>query len=79
VTLESLNKDNELKTIIKDLVRWGGRSIPPEDSQVEASLISTSSSADAVSEKQQFAGISEKINHPSESNGVPSKGPLAVR
>ncbi|MCI93573.1 4-alpha-glucanotransferase, partial [Trifolium medium] len=42
--------------------------------------ISTSSSADAVSEKQQFAiaGISEKISHPSESNGVPSKGPLAV-
>ncbi|GAU44872.1 hypothetical protein TSUD_329290 [Trifolium subterraneum] len=79
VTLESLNKDNELKTIIKDLVRWGGRSIPPEDSEVEASLISTSSAADAVSEKQQFAAISEKIGHPSESNGVPSKGPLAVR
>lgn len=72
VTLESLNKDNELKTIIKDLVRWGGRSVPLEDSQAEANLISTSSVADTVSEKQQFAGTGEKIRHPSEYNGIPS-------
>lgn len=72
VTLESLNKDNELKTIIKDLVRWGGRSVPQEDSQAEANLISTSSVADTVSEKQQFAGTGEKIRHPSEYNGIPS-------
>ncbi|KAJ1404519.1 Immunoglobulin-like fold [Sesbania bispinosa] len=76
VTLESLLKDNELKTIIKDLVRWGGRSLPPEDSQVEGSLVSASSS---VSGKQQFASAGEKIHHPSESNGVPPKDPVAVR
>lgn len=79
MTLESLNKDNELKTIIKDLVRWGGRSVPLEDSQVEASLVSASSVSEAVSEKQQLAGNSEKIRLPSEFNGVPSKDPLAVR
>ncbi|XP_004493319.1 4-alpha-glucanotransferase DPE2 isoform X2 [Cicer arietinum] len=78
VTLESLNEDNKLKTIIKDLVRWGGRSIPSEDSQVESSLISASSVADDVSKKQQFAGTGEKIRHPSEFNGVPTKDPLAV-
>lgn len=78
MTLESLNEDNKLKTIIKDLVRWGGRSIPSEDSQVESSLISASSVADDVSKKQQFAGTGEKIRHPSEFNGVPTKDPLAV-
>lgn len=69
MTLESLNKDNELQTIIKDLVRWGGRSIPPEESQVE----------DAVSEKQQSVATGVKIHNPSESNGVSLKDPLAVR
>lgn len=81
MTLESLIKDNELKTIIKDLVRWGGRSLPPEDSQVEASLASASSVAEPISEKkqQQFAGAGEKIRLPSESVGVRAKDPLAVR
>ncbi|XP_061369933.1 4-alpha-glucanotransferase DPE2 [Gastrolobium bilobum] len=70
VTLESLIKDNELKTIIKDLVLWSGRSVPPEDSEEEAaSLVSASSVTDAVS---------EKIRLSSESNGVPRKEPLAV-
>lgn len=68
MTLESLNKDNELQTIIKDLVLWGGRSIPPEESQVE----------DAVSEKQQFVATGVKIRNPSESNGLSLKDALAV-
>lgn len=73
MTLESLIKDSELKTIIKDLVRWSGRSIPPDDSNLSASSISG-----AVSDKQQLASAVEKIRLPSESNVVPQKGALAV-
>lgn len=78
VTLESLLKDNELKTSIKNLVRWSGRSFPHEDSQVEASPVSASSVAEAVSDKK-IAGATDKIRLPSESNGVQPKDPVAVR
>ncbi|KAL2659497.1 hypothetical protein GLYMA_03G121100v4 [Glycine max] len=61
VTLESLIKDNDLQTTIKDLVRWSGRSLPKEDdSEVEVSPVSVLSSAEALSEKQKFAGTMEK-------------------
>ena len=61
VTLESLIKDNDLQTTIKDLVRWSGRSLPKEDdSEVEVSPVSVLSSAEALSEKQKFASTTEK-------------------
>lgn len=60
VTLESLIKDNELQTIIKDLVRWSGRSLPKEDSEIEASRLSALSVAEAVSGKQKSASTTEK-------------------
>ncbi|XP_019458258.1 PREDICTED: 4-alpha-glucanotransferase DPE2 [Lupinus angustifolius] len=78
VTLETLNKDNELKNIIKDLVGQSGRSVPSEKSEVEASLVSVLSTAGAVFETLQLAGAGEKIRLASESNGVPGKDALAA-
>lgn len=61
VTLESLIKDNDLQTTIKDLVSWSGRSLPKEDdSEIEASPVSVLSAAEALSEKQKFASTTEK-------------------
>ncbi|KAH1194517.1 4-alpha-glucanotransferase DPE2 [Glycine max] len=61
VTLESLIKDNDLQTTIKDLVGWSGRSLPKEDdSEIEASPVSVLSAAEALSEKQKFASTTEK-------------------
>jgi len=69
VSLESLIKDIELQTTIKDLVRWSGRSVPKEDSGVDASLVaalsvaeavSVLSVAEAVSGKQKFSSTTEK-------------------
>ncbi|XP_027351532.1 4-alpha-glucanotransferase DPE2 isoform X2 [Abrus precatorius] len=60
VTLESLIKDKELQTIIKDLVRWGGRSLPQEDLEIEGSIASKLSVSEAVSEKQKIASNGEK-------------------
>ncbi|KAK7377996.1 hypothetical protein VNO80_03432 [Phaseolus coccineus] len=69
VSLESLIKDVELQTTIKDLVRWSGRSLPKEDSGVDASLVaalsvaeavSVLSVAEAVSGKQKFSSTTEK-------------------
>ncbi|MED6204778.1 4-alpha-glucanotransferase dpe2 [Stylosanthes scabra] len=56
VTLESLNKDTELKTIIKDLVRWGGRSFPPDETE------ESSSASGANSNKERLASALEKIS-----------------
>ncbi|RDY00155.1 4-alpha-glucanotransferase DPE2 [Mucuna pruriens] len=60
VTLESLIKDNELQTTIKDLVRWSGRSLPLEDPEIERSPVSVLSVAEAVSENKKFASTTEK-------------------
>jgi len=70
VSLESLIKDIDLQTTIKDLVRWSGRSLPKEQaSGIDASLLAALSVAEAVtvlqvaeavSEKQKFSGTTEK-------------------
>jgi len=60
VSLESLIKDIELQTSIKDLVRWSGRSLPKEDSGVEASLVAALSVAEAVSVLSVAEAVSEQ-------------------
>ncbi|KAI4300935.1 hypothetical protein L6164_034261 [Bauhinia variegata] len=74
VTLESLIKDNELITIIKDLVRGSGRSIPVEDSETGVSKVSSSATIDK--QQLQFANGGERI-HPV--NVFPGKDVLAAR
>ncbi|XP_014491325.1 4-alpha-glucanotransferase DPE2 [Vigna radiata var. radiata] len=70
VSLESLIKDIDLQTTIKDLVSWSGRSLPKEEaSGADASLVAALSVAEAVSvlsvaesvsEKQKFSSTTEK-------------------
>lgn len=70
MSLESLIKDIDLQTTIKDLVSWSGRSLPKEEaSGADASLVAALSVAEAVtvlsvaeavSEKQKFSSTTEK-------------------
>ncbi|KAM7468880.1 hypothetical protein LguiA_007063 [Lonicera macranthoides] len=57
-TLESLVKEKELKTAIKDLVHVSGRSSPPSE-EVEVQAASGKAS---VAPKQQFSGGQEKFS-----------------
>lgn len=68
VTMESLQKDKELKTTIKDLVRASGRSCPPEGQDLAASTL----------DKQQVASSLEKNPVSKPLSGVPQKGTVAV-
>ncbi|KAF7803970.1 4-alpha-glucanotransferase DPE2 isoform X1 [Senna tora] len=63
VSVESLMKDNELTSLIKDIVRGSGRSFPQEDSEVCG--------------KQQIGSVEVKSHLSSVSNGIP-KEELAV-
>lgn len=65
VTLESLQKDKELKTIIKDLVRGSGRSCPAVGQE-----LATSTPA------KQHVGEKHAASKPI--SGVPQKGTVAV-
>ncbi|WVZ08673.1 hypothetical protein V8G54_022019 [Vigna mungo] len=70
VSLESLIKDIDLQTTIKDLVSWSGRSLPKEEASGEdaspvaafsvAEAVTVLSVAEAVSEKQKFSSTTEK-------------------
>lgn len=62
MTLESLIKDSELKSTIKDLVRGSGRSHPVGENEVQVN------ESVATTEKQQVAtGVVTQLN------GVPQK------
>ena len=69
MTLESLIKDNELITTIKDLVRESGRSHP----RVRTVALAKRESAIPSTEKQQVTNGKEKVPL-----DIP-KDPLAVR
>ncbi|KAH9675167.1 4-alpha-glucanotransferase DPE2 [Citrus sinensis] len=68
VTLESLQKDKELKTTVKDLVCASGRSCPPGGQEV----------ASNTRDKQQVASSQEKNPISKPLSGVPQKGTVAV-
>lgn len=68
VTLESLQKDEELKTTVKDLVCASGRSCPPGGQEV----------ASNTRDKQQVASSQEKNPISKPLSGVPQKGTVAV-
>lgn len=68
VTLESLRKDKELKTTVKDLVCASGRSCPPGGQEV----------ASNTRDKQQVASSQEKNPISKPLSGVPQKGTVAV-
>ncbi|KAJ4706736.1 4-alpha-glucanotransferase DPE2 [Melia azedarach] len=68
VTLESLQKDKELKTTIKDLICGSGRSCPQAGQ----------ASAATTSEKQQVAGGRESNPVAKPLNAVPQKEAVAV-
>ena len=69
VTLESLIKDSELKSTIKDLVRGSGRSHPVGENEVQVNEESV-----ATTEKQQVATwVVTRLN------GVPQKEIPMVR
>jgi 4-alpha-glucanotransferase len=73
VTMESLAKDKELKTIIKDLVRSSGRSYP-HSQEVEVQTASSSKKANLLPEKQIFGGLENasatKLNRVSRNESV---------
>ncbi|KAM6570952.1 hypothetical protein CsatA_015032 [Cannabis sativa] len=73
VTLESLIKDDELITTIKDLVRGSGRSYPGGHTEIQAKQELSFSST----QKQPVANEKEKISVISQ--GTPQKDLLAVR
>lgn len=68
VTLESLLKDKELKTIIKDLVHGSGRSYPQVNQTTTAITFV----------KQQSAKVQEKNPTVQPLNEVPQKETVAV-
>lgn len=75
MTLESLMKDNELKTAIKDLVRGSGRSCPVGENEAQLNEETAATST----EKQVVTSGNEKLPLASEdSPGVPQKETLAV-
>lgn len=74
VTLESLVKDKELKTAIKDLVRSSGRSYPPSE-EVEVQAASGKAS---VAPKQQFSAEQEKVPPTTQLNGISKNKSVAV-
>ncbi|KAK9289814.1 hypothetical protein L1049_007974 [Liquidambar formosana] len=73
VTLESLLKDKELKTKIKNLIRGSGRSYPPMG---EAETLAGQETAVVIPEKQQVSGR-EKIPPATQLNGA-QQGKVAV-
>ncbi|GAV89138.1 CBM_20 domain-containing protein/Glyco_hydro_77 domain-containing protein [Cephalotus follicularis] len=75
VTLESLMKDKELKTTLKDLVCGSGRSYPPV---VEAEKQVVQEKAAAIPEKQQVSNGQEKIFMATQLNGASQKQTLDV-
>lgn len=74
VTLESLMKDNQLKTTIKDLVRGSGRSYPVGENEVQVNEETAATST----EKQLVPNGDEKLPVASELTGIPQKETLAV-
>lgn len=68
VTLESLIKDSELKSTIKDLVRESGRSHPVGENEVQVNEESV-----ATTEKQQVTTGKEELLVVTQLNGVPQK------
>ncbi|CAJ1916795.1 unnamed protein product [Sphenostylis stenocarpa] len=81
VTLESLIKDIELQTSIKDLVRWSGRSLPKEHSEIDASLVAALSVAEAVSVSSVAEAVSvlaEAISDKQKFASSPEKGVLRL-
>lgn len=68
VTLESLIKDSELKSTIKDLVRGSGRSHPVGENEVQVNEESV-----ATTEKQQVTTGKEELLVVTQLNGVPQK------
>ncbi|XP_038697442.1 4-alpha-glucanotransferase DPE2 [Tripterygium wilfordii] len=75
VTLESLMKDKELKTTIKDLVCGSGRSYPPLAEAVKQANEATSA---ITLEKQKVASGLDKISIAPQLNGAQRKETLAV-
>jgi hypothetical protein len=73
VTLESLIKDNELKSTIKGLVKGSGRSHPVGENEVQAK----EESAATTAQTQQVATGKEKLLV-TQLNGVPQKEISAV-
>lgn len=73
VSLESLLKDKELTSIINDVIRGCGRSIPTPTHMEERE-------EEEVSGIQQIASLVTKTRFSSESNGngIPRKEALAV-
>lgn len=74
MTLEALIKDDDLTSIIKDLVQGSGRSHPGK--QAEKQVIQKPPVA--TTEKQQIASSKEKAHLETPLNGVPRKEKLAV-
>ncbi|KAI8562556.1 hypothetical protein RHMOL_Rhmol03G0044400 [Rhododendron molle] len=75
VTLESLMKDKELKSTIKDLIRGSGRSYPPTSGEIEVQAGREKGVATAAPTKQQVTAGLEKI---SLLNGSPKTEAVAV-
>ncbi|KAL7197782.1 hypothetical protein ACSBR2_020328 [Camellia fascicularis] len=70
VTMESLLKDKELKSTIKDMIRGSGRSYPPsEEVEIQAGVASI---------KQQVTTGQEKISSKTNLIGIPKQETVAV-
>ena len=69
--MESLLKDKDLITVIKDLVRGSGRSYPLQEPEV-------SEGKGTVPEKQQAANGLEKVPQTTQTNGISKKETVAV-
>ncbi|XP_057505875.1 4-alpha-glucanotransferase DPE2 [Actinidia eriantha] len=74
VTLESLMKDKELQTTIKDLVRGSGRSYPPSDE----SEVQVNREKGVAPIMQQITAAQEKISSATLLNGSPKKEAVTV-
>lgn len=73
MTMEALIKDDELTSIIKDLVQGSGRSHPGKQAEkqvIQKPLVATT--------EKQIASSKEKAHLETPLNGVPRKEKLAV-
>jgi len=75
VTLESLMKDKDLKTTIKDLIRGSGRAYPPSSEEIHVQAGREKGVATAAPIKQQVTAGLEKI---SLLNGSPKPEAVSV-
>lgn len=71
VTMETLLKDKELTTVIKDLIRCSGRSYPSEETEMDEDKL-------AIPESRLLDAGKERVLQTSQVNPISTKEAVAV-